>query len=188
MSVTLIEAVALSLDVDPLKLKKSNRLHNAGKYLEGAEFDARLSELARFCSSFHTIEHGLFERIPTRFNLGEFSLWTKAAEWLVPEQLRQIAETYNHDLHNEPADMFDGSGYPGRPSKASGVIEAEFLRRWEAGERYPDKRNSESPALWAKILLTWYEKAYPEQLKPTLKTLKNKMSPQLRVRQSMGPK
>jgi hypothetical protein len=74
----------------------------------------------------------------------------------------------------------DRTGLPGRPTSWH-LIEAEFLRRSNAGERHP------TTAEWATVLLDWFAVNHQAAAKPTRKTLTNNLAPLIRRLKAQQP-
>jgi len=68
------------------------------------------------------------------------------------------------------------TGLAGRPSSWH-LIEAEFRRRWQIGERYPGMgAGGQSPADWARVLCLWLRSKHPQAPKATERTVSNRLS------------
>jgi hypothetical protein len=113
-TVTLYEAVALSLGIDPKKLRLNPKmqLFNAGKrYNEGAEFDARLF-LVRRCLGESL--PGPINFVDVHYNdsdpmvrLSSFVEWARSVRWELPAELQQVAGcTQNAEPRSGAADEY----------------------------------------------------------------------------------
>jgi hypothetical protein len=96
-TVTLHEAVTLSLNIDPKQFRRASaRASTAGRQLdEGAEFERRLA-LAKRCLG-DTLP-GPVNHLAVRYydeaaavRLGDFAAWAHSVEWQIPPQLARLA-------------------------------------------------------------------------------------------------
>lgn len=81
---------------------------------------------------------------------------------------------------------FPKTGLPGRPSSRN-LIEGECRRRYEAGERHPNRAGIESPKDWARVLIDWLEATHKDAPQPTVKTLSNTLGKFLRNLSNQRP-
>jgi len=64
------------------------------------------------------------------------------------------------------------TGFAGRPTSKN-LIESECRRRWDAGERHPDKIGGQSRSDWANALIAWLASEHREAPQPRPQTVKN---------------
>jgi hypothetical protein len=72
--------------------------------------------------------------------------------------------------------IYGGTGLPGKPSKSWHLIEAECRRRYDAGERHPNRTGIESRREWARVLRGWLKSEHKNAPAPEEKTLTNKLA------------
>jgi hypothetical protein len=186
--VKLWEAVALSLNVEPRKVRHSPHSWMCDSHLfeEGQEFEDRLFLAER--SFRRTLD------ADTETNLPAFIAWAGSKGWELPSELVTLAKPddaadQQSDAPREANAPVYRTGFAGRPTSWR-LIEAECRRRYDAGERYPNTRTKlESPAEWARVLIAWLKEKHREAPLPTEKTLaSNKLLALLRELQSKNPK
>jgi len=78
------------------------------------------------------------------------------------------------------------TGLAGKPSSWH-LIESECRRRYQAGERYPNKAGREMSAEWARVLGAWLSQNHPDAAPVTQKALSNKLAGLLRELQAATP-
>jgi hypothetical protein len=129
-SVTLPEAVALSLNIDPHKLRPNPHSWKAGRLLfqEGLEFENRLM-LAERCLG-ETLP-GPVNKMAVRYydtdalvRLPEFAAWAQSVEWQIPAELARLSGNDRKQPTNA-RNPNEGLTLPSQRSGASG--EAEVL-------------------------------------------------------------
>lgn len=70
----------------------------------------------------------------------------------------------------------------GRPKVHIDIVMQEFVRRWEAGERYPDS-GPQNAAWWSEVLCNWYNSKFEKTTRtPSKKTINNRIAKQIRMR------
>jgi hypothetical protein len=194
-TVTLHEAVALSLNIDPKQLRRASThaLIAGRQFDEGPEFERRLA-LANRCLG-DTLPGPLNQLSVHYYNeaaavrLREFARWAHSVEWRVPPELARLAgreqsgnapilDPQEHvttvSVLAEPeieagratADAYTHSGFSGRPSKGKHLIDDEFDRRVGAGTALPSLADE------AKALFDWFRQRHPTLARPTTKTIK----------------
>jgi hypothetical protein len=85
----------------------------------------------------------------------------------------------SHESDPTPPLEIYQTGAAGRPSKSWHLIEPEFRRRWEAGERHTGRIVGECKTEWADVLIAWLKSEHPKAPPPARKTLSNKLRPVL---------
>ena len=169
-TVTLFEAVSLSLNIDPRKLVP----HPAGGGPAGIaivrhpppEFYNRL-EWARRCVG-ETLPAAKPRYGEEHIRLQSFTEWATSLGWEVPPELEEALageiEPSNSIAKSEPEEPTH-TGMPGRPAKSKHLIDDEFKRRTIAGETLLSLAD-EAKALW-----DWLIEHHPKAARPTIKTI-----------------
>jgi hypothetical protein len=204
-NVTLPEGVALSLNIDPRRLRPNRYSWRAGqaRFDEGPEFENRLL-LAQRClgdtlPALNAVASGYLGYDPLVI-LRHFSAWASSVGWQIPHELASLkgesVERPSGAPNPDPDEQLTlpeqvlsapySTGLPGRPSSWS-LIEAEFQRRYASGERHAGKVG-ESSTEWARILTAWLCAAHPKAVVSTEKTVRNKLSGLLRELATAAPK
>jgi hypothetical protein len=187
-TVTIYEAVALSLNIAPERLRRNPHSWMAGRAIfdEGVEFEERLFVAQRNLSDLDNSNFAVvhyFDETPV-VGLKRFLAWAISIGWELPDELAELvvvppAEPVP-DVRGEygqtaTEDETYRTGLAGRPSSWH-LIEAECRKRWAARERHPNEHGVESPSVWGSILKSWLEREHPKSVQPTGKTLSNRLS------------
>jgi hypothetical protein len=175
------EAVALSLDIDPAKVRKAYLSGGLMRCDEGREFDVRLM-LAERCLG--ATLHGPLNWLAVRYydarpsiGLQTFAAWARSVGWEMPAELAGLAgdsmkSTHPNPQPDEPLVLSEQPAYrtglAGKPTSWH-LIEQELRRRHAAGERHLKR------AEWARILIKWLQSTHSNAPCPTVKTLTNKL-------------
>jgi hypothetical protein len=139
-SVTLHEGVALSLNIDPKRLRRpTGRAIIAGKrYDEGPDFDRRL-ELSKRClgDSLPGPENGVvvwYFEDEARVRLRNFASWGRSIGWSLPQELEQLgaredaAVMFRHfrgPVAPDPVQELEGTKAVVKPAQGSSTIKDE---------------------------------------------------------------
>jgi hypothetical protein len=182
----LYDCVALSLNIDPRKLRHDSQAWMTGGpgrpavpvFLEAQPFQdlwflARESLGSTLAGPINWRE---YQRGATpEVKLAIFAKWARSVvEWEMPAELLQLAG--DAALSGAAADTAVAQAYrtglPGKPTSWR-LIAGECRRRYTKGERYPTR------AAWARILIDWLGSEHPSAPLPTPKTLASNKLPAL---------
>jgi hypothetical protein len=195
---TLYECLALSLNIEPRKLR-----HNPLAWMTGGPgrrpahvFDEEQEFKDRRLLAEKSLGNALAGPVNWReygrgadpeVRLATFVRWAHSVGWVLPVELSQLAADNRQSAQsgasapaaNEQATEAPAAqpvyhtGLTGRPTSWH-LIEAECRRRYAAGERRPTK------AEWARVLAAWLKEAHKDAPAPKEKTLSNKLGVLLR--------
>jgi len=184
-TVTLREAVALSLDLDPANIGALN-------FSTYREFESRLA-LAKRCLG-ESLD-GPVNRVAVwiegdkpAIRLQAFARWAvHIIGWDVPRDLLDLAASTGQSGNSRNADegdhtpqddlsvSFMQTGVAGRPSKGMHLIKAEFHRRRQGNECEASLREE------ATELETWFQATYPLAPPVKRKTIENSIRSEYRT-------
>jgi hypothetical protein len=175
-TVSLFEAVALSLNIEP-RFFEAHPAHVPSTMsliialVQPPAFHERL-DLARRCIG-ETLSAANARGGEEHVRISDFVKWATGLGWDLPPELLELAQAKNRRSASATVQTTYSTGLAGKPTSWH-LIEPECRRRYNAGERHPTR------AEWARTLASWLGSEHPSAAVTKPKTLTNRLSGLLR--------